>query len=111
MRVVLDLPDWVDERNIRITAGVELVAYKKQNEDFWRVKVDRCNMCGDCCTGWRDGFIYPVKDGVCIHLDDPDKEGRRKCKIAINRPRLCDDDPRIGNYERCSITYKRIDQK
>jgi MinD superfamily P-loop ATPase len=110
MKVVLDLPDWVDERNLRLTAGVELVAVKAHNHDYWRVKDERCNMCGDCCTGLKN-HIYPTVNGDCIHLKSPDGKGRRFCAIPLYRSRLCDNDPKQGKYERCSITYKKVKQK
>ena len=120
MKVVLDLPDWVDERHVRIKrndgdveifAGIELVAIKKAELDHFLVKDGRCNMCGDCCTGLSDSHIYPIIDGDCIHLQPPDASGRRICGIPIARSRLCDNDPRPGVYERCSITYKKVKVK
>ena len=110
MKVVLDLPAWVDERNLRLTAGVELIAFKRHNEDIWHIKDSRCNVCGDCCTGFKE-HVYPLIDGECIHLKPPDGQGRRYCAIALRRSRLCDDDPREGKHERCSITYKKVKQK
>ena len=110
MKVVLNLPDWVDERNLRLTAGVELVAFKPHNETVWYVKDQRCNMLGDCCTGLKN-HIYPLVDGACIHLKAPDKQGKRMCGIPLYRSRLCDNDPKQGKHERCSITYKRVKQK
>ena len=117
MRIELDLPDWVDERNIRvkadenndvqILAGIELVAVKNHAHDYWRVKVGRCNMCGDCCTGLTN-HIYPTVNGDCIHLAPPDASGKRLCKLALYRSRICDNDPRPGEYPRCSITYKIV---
>lgn len=107
MKVVLDLPDWVDERHIRIMAGVELVAIKRAGEDHWRIKDGRCNMCGDCCTGLKN-HVYPTINGDCIHLKPPNAHGQRECGIALYRARTCENDPREGQFKRCSITYKRV---
>lgn len=118
MKVRLDLPDWVDERHIRIKAderndihvlaGVELVAIKYQLEDHWLVKDQRCNMCGDCCTGLPTTHVYPTVNGECIHLGKPDRQGRRMCQIPLYRSRICDADPPPGKHPRCSITYKKV---
>jgi hypothetical protein len=102
MKLVLDLPDWVDERNIRILAGIELVASKKHNENFWKVKDERCVQCGECCIGIK-GHIYPTVDKACIHLAE-EQNGKRACKIALYRSRTCEADPKKCDY----ITYKII---
>jgi len=108
MRVVLDLPDWVDERNIRIFAGIELVAHKMHNEEVWKVKDERCNMCGLCCMKFREGrfHYFPVVDGCCIHLK-PDGPDRNICDIALHRPFPCGGDPKdMIEKGTCVITYK-----
>ena len=110
MKVILDLPDWVDERNLRLTAGVELVALKAHNDSFWKIKDARCNACGDCCTGLKN-HVYPLVEGECIHLQAPDVVGKRMCGLALYRSRICDNDPREGQHKRCSITYKIKAQK
>jgi len=107
MRVELDLPDWVDERHIRVHAGIELVAEKLSFEKSWRVKKDRCTRCGKCCQGLDDTHIYPVVNGECIHLEKI-KEGVYNCKIALYHSRACGFDPRIKIAKgECPITYER----
>ena len=110
MKIGLDLPDWVDERNIRILAGVELAAVKNHADSFFRVKVGRCNMCGDCCTGLKN-HVYPTINGECVHLKPPDEQGRRECGIPLYKSRVCENDPRPLKHERCSITYKIVQCK
>jgi len=107
MRVELDLPDWVDERHIRIMAGVELVAQKLAQNDYWQVKETRCNHCGKCCMGFKTAkHFYPVVNGRCIHLKErPD--GKYDCSIALYRSRACGDDPaHFIERGECCITYK-----
>ena len=103
MKFVLELPDWVDERHIRVFAGIELAAIKLAHEDFFRVKDGRCQMCGKCCTNLR-GHTMPTINGECVHLEQPDKFGRRMCKIAIRRPFPCGNDPKQCDH----ITYKVV---
>lgn len=63
MKINIEIPDWVkdEQRGIYIMAGSELVASKMPWEDFWKVKVSRCNMCGKCCKDCR----YLNKDNMC----------------------------------------------
>ena len=108
MRVELDLPDWVDERHIRIMAGVELVAQKLAQNDYWQVKETRCNRCGKCCMGFKPGkHIYPVVNGRCIHLKE--RNGKFECAIALYQSRACENDPpHFIERGECSITYKEV---
>jgi len=108
MKVVLDLPNWVKERHIKIFAGIELVAMKYAHENFWKVKDQRCNMCGECCRGFKGGqdHYFPVVDGHCIHLvPEPGTKDKFRCNIALKRPFPCMWDPRGKKAEKCSITY------
>ena len=121
MKINLILSDWVDERHLRLKvddennivvfAGIELAAIKEAQNDYWKIKQGRCNGCGDCCTGITGRHTYPTVDGDCIHLLPENPQGQRLCAIPLTRSRLCDNDPREGMYERCSITYKRVKQK
>lgn len=103
MKIKLELPDWVDERHIRIFAGsVELVAYKLAHEDFWNIKVDRCIQCGECCTNLSELFHEPVKDGVCVHLKPVDRFGKRECAKPMLMSRMC----ASANSKKCKhVTY------
>ena len=106
MEIVLDLPDWVDERHIRIYAGVELVAFKWEQDDFWHVKDQRCIMCGKCCNNLMSSHFCPSINGECIYLE-PEKNRKRLCRVAIDRPRSCQEDPRhLIKTGECPITYK-----
>jgi len=107
MRVELDLPDWVDERNIRIMAGIELVAKKLVQNDYWEVKETRCNRCGACCFFPPGKGIYPSVNGHCIHLKKI--KGGWECGMPLYRSRVCGDDPHKHIEDgRCCITYKRV---
>ena len=104
MKIVLELPEWVDERHIRIFAGVELVALKLGHEDFWKVKDTRCQRCGECCKGIKN-HKFPNINGACIHLvDEPGQPGKKKCNIVLHRPRTCEVDPKSCKH----ITYKKV---
>ncbi len=80
MKITVDLPSWVDERNIRIFAGVELVAFKLAADNFFHVKSSRCSHCGDCCKGlskfWHHGLN---EEGNCKHLIS--KDGKFLCGL------------------------------
>lgn len=106
MKIELDLPDWCDERAIRVMAGIEMVAYKIPFEN-WMIKTGRCNMCGKCCMNLTN-HPFPLIDGICVHLkkrpgDNPEYE----CGLRIHRPFGCC----VGiptNISECTIKYEEI---
>jgi hypothetical protein len=105
MEIKLKLPEWVDERALRLYAGIELVAEKYPSEKKWRVKKDRCSQCGACCSDLDERHFYGVVDGKCEHLK---LEGNKYiCKIALIRPFPCFFDPK-GKIKKgiCNITYE-----
>jgi len=108
MRISLDLPDWVDERNIYVMAGVELVARKHKDAE-WEIKTGRCNMCGICCQrlGNGRGHPFPVIDSSCIHLkkevgDNP----RWLCGLGENRPFSCSICAPTDDF--CTIEFEAV---
>jgi hypothetical protein len=109
MRVEIDLPDWCDERHIRIFAGIELAAQKLAQNDFFQVKDVRCNQCGKCCMNLKpDKHIYPVINGRCIHLKEV-ANGKFDCRIALYRSRTCGvDPPHFIERGECCITYEVV---
>ena len=107
MKVELTLPDWCDERDIVILAGIELAAYKHPSESVFKVKETRCNYCGECCLGQKpESLPFIDKEGNCIHLT---QDGEKKiCGIGVYRSyACCACDPIIGKEEntKCCITY------
>lgn len=90
MKLVIDLPDWCDERNIYVKAGIELVAYKLLGENKIHVKSSRCNMCGKCCENLPDGFPFPRKaNGDCVNLEKSKRGDYGNCKLGLWRPHMC----------------------
>ncbi len=104
MKINIDLPNWVEERHIRIFAGIEEVA-KKYKGKPWQIKTTRCNMCGECCMNvpknWR--FGKDKKTGWCKKLVYYANEYR----CGIDRPfTCCAGDHADEDY--CSIKWKTI---
>jgi len=103
MKIEIEIPDWCDERNIYVLAGIELAAYKDFNEDVFHIKTSRCIQCGKCCRDLR-GKQYPLKENKdCLHLDE-----FGKCSLGATRPLpCCEGDPVKGKWGRdfCSIRY------
>ena len=91
MRIELDIPDWADERRILIVAGRELAAFKNPQDDFWRVKDNRCTHCGKCCKDCE--HLLKVVDGY-------------DCTLGYSVPLSCIKDPYMLDY--CSITHKKV---
>ena len=56
------------------------------------INILRCQQCGECCSKLKH-HSQPVINGVCIHLVDEPGTGRKKCNIALYRPRTCGNDP------------------
>lgn len=99
MDVNLKLPDWVEERHIRVFAGIEEVA-KKYHGKSWQVKIVRCQRCGTCCkhvsknwhfgkdskTGWCSKLVFYANEYSC-GMKRPftcccgDAEGEDYCSI------------------------------
>lgn len=71
MKLRLDLPEWVEERNVRVMAGYELVAYRLQGEKVFHLKTARCSHCGDCCRGLSKNWRYGTtgEDRTCVYLE------------------------------------------
>jgi len=72
MKIVLQLPEWINERHIYVLAGMELVAFKHKGKK-WKVKISRCSMCGKCCEKLK-----------CEHLDK-----NKECDYFLARPFSC----------------------
>ena len=109
-KFTIELPEWTEERTLRLHAGVELAAEKYPWEEYWRVKDKRCTRCGECCRNIkeRSSHPYPLIDGACIHLvPEPGTTDKFRCDIALYRSRVCDLDPNL-KMERgiCPITHK-----
>lgn len=106
MKIELELPEWTEERTIRVMAGIELVAYKLP-QGKWQMKVSQCNMCGKCCMTPK--IPYPLVDGKCIHLKKrPGNNDRWECFLRIQRPFGCC----VGipqNIPECTEKYEVID--
>ena len=114
MRLIIDVPEWAQERHIYIMAGIELLACKFYGEDIIHIKEERCNLCGKCCKNIRGGFHEDRdENNNCVHLK---KEGEVYiCSKAISRSFLCcRADPVLlkwtdGSF--CSITYRHEEVK
>jgi len=103
MKVNLDLPKWVEERHIRVFAGIEEVA-KKLKGKHWQVKTSRCNMCGECCKDVSDNWRFGrATNGWCLKLVYYANEYR----CGIDRPFTCCAGDQAGE-DYCSVEWKVI---
>jgi len=94
VKIELDLPDWVDERHIRIFAGIEEVARRMTNTRYWEVKTSRCNMCGECCKlDGCDKLVFKANEWRCSHL--------------IGRPFCCCCGDHAGQ-DHCNIRWEQV---
>ena len=107
MKLIVDLPDWCDERHIYVFAGIELAAYKQYGESWIRVKTERCNQCGRCCQDELWAAEFDKQKGECLHMEHLGEEHR--CNLAVMRPFSCSvGDPMTipeGPWKACSIRF------
>ena len=99
-----DIDDKYKERLLIVMAGRELVARKHPDDDFWLVKTQSCNYCGECCMD-HPPTPYGVDDeGKCNKLV---KFGDKwECAAGASAPWNCLNDPE--DIECCSIRYKKV---
>jgi len=82
-----DLPEWTNERNIYIFAGIEI--FMKRDMGKWYKKIQRCNKCGKCCMNVPDKWPHgkDMKTGNCQCLVYRANEWL--CELGLNRPFSC----------------------
>jgi len=104
-----NLPDWTEERHLRVFAGIELVAEKLHGES-WKVKVSRCSGCGHCC----ENFNYPGtlmglpinEDGSCGHLV---RDGHKRiCGLGNARPFSCSTGKGLDRYKGSTERFREV---
>ena len=109
MKLVIELPDWAEERHIYVMAGIEMLAYKLYGEDVINIKAIRCIQCGKCCMDLKVGMGLPIDEkGTCIHLE---KIGQvYECGLGVHRPYMCsiglEQKGRKGSPD-CAIEYRQ----
>ena len=110
MKINLEIPDDIVEdfkdRNLRIFAGIELIAEKNRG-DKWQIKISGCSMCGECCKQLPKNFIFPTINGQCIYLVNPEGYGDKWiCGLKTNRPFGC----AVGNstLKNCTVKYEYL---
>lgn len=98
MKIAFDLPDWAEGKNIRVFAGIEMVARVMVGRPP-EIKVVRCGLCGKCC-------------GDCEHLKErqgykqPNGEWAMMCSLNEDRPQGCAHCD--GFSEECQIRWKEL---
>ncbi len=109
MKIQLEIPDDAvedfAERSLYVFAGIDLVAYKYRGEKNWTVKVQRCLQCGTCCQNLKKEHLFPVVDGRCTYLIQPQGYGGLWfCGLGTSRPFSC----AISNVnaDHCSVKYE-----
>jgi hypothetical protein len=111
MKITLDLPEWVDERNVRVFAGIELVARHLVHGPGWEIKTHRCSQCGRCCADLGPNHPFHTIDRQCVYLvKQPGKDNPRwDCALGVNRPFGCSAATPYNDF--CSVRFKPSDAK
>jgi hypothetical protein len=108
MKVEFELPDWVSKHQpLMLLAGQELVAFKWPGQD-WKIKIVRCNKCGECCLDIPNEHTPFGSDseGKCNALQRVDNKNEWVCTAAHQKPWCCLGDPLNIEELGCSIRYK-----
>jgi len=107
MKIEIEIPEWAQERDLYVMAGVEQLAFIPYSKGKIWIKTERCNMCGKCCENLTPMAPFPQtkKKGVCDHLY------LKECGLGYLRPWSCSvSDPLIGSNgvirDWCSIRYE-----
>ena len=109
MKIELEIPDDIvedfKERSLYLFAGMEMVAKKYRGDKEWSIKTKRCSQCGKCCQYLKKEHIFPVVDGRCVYLTQPEGYGGLYfCGLGVNRPFNCAISD--TNAEYCSVKYE-----
>lgn len=112
MGITIELPEWAEERNISIMAGMELLAYKRAHESILYIKKVRCDFCGWCCGEKFVKEIETGSDGKCAKLKQVGQNW--ECTPALDRPwRCCWYDPVLGEFpnaeKHCVVRYDEVE--
>lgn len=107
MRIELDLPEWVDSKNIHIFAGIEEVA-RKHKDAPWEIKVSRCSMCGRCCMTIYGRHPFADTNGRCRYLEkEIGDNDRYLCGLKGFRPHNCGI-AAPSHIPECTVRYEVI---
>ena len=111
MKITLDIPDnivdQIQDRNLYLMAGIDLVAEKLRG-DKWKIKTSGCSMCGKCCKELREEHPFPVIDGQCVYLENPEGYGDKwVCGLRINRPFGCSISTTTADY--CNVKFEYME--
>ena len=108
--VKVELPDWCEERDTIILAGIECAAIRIAATGKLYHKIGRCSMCGECCKATEGQHFFPVVDGYCVHCVSEGKGlDTRRCTLATKRPYVCcKDTPFDTMPDRCTIKWEEV---
>lgn len=95
MKIEFEIPKWTENRRISIFAGSELLAQKNvlsifnpetKKHEFYpqtlRIKIGRCNGCGDCCKTGGSPFPPKMLKEIKKRLKDYKYESNGVCPLV-----------------------------
>jgi hypothetical protein len=87
----------LNKRNLWLFAGIEPIAFFKQENQKWYIKIKKCSMCGKCCI---DADVF--NEGICQYLKD------KVCSLGMKRPFNCCVEDGQNYIAECSVRYKEF---
>lgn len=103
MKIQLDIPKWVDpKQTLMLLSGKELVWFKHYHQPG-KMKIVRCNQCGECCMDFPPVIFGSDDEGKCTMLE---KDGDKwVCRAGADTPKRCLSDPVDREGLGCCIEY------
>jgi hypothetical protein len=107
-KLILEIPDWVGDRQIYVFFGRECYAIvDREGKKF--IKVERCNYCGLCCEEPGPSFPVYTPEGVekeyCAYCVK-DADGIWHCENPGVPYDCIREDSNILPHKNCVIKYK-----
>lgn len=97
MSLIINMPEWAQERHIYVFAGIELLAYKLKGREL-KVKTSRCSMCGKCCV---------IRGEPCQHLVADGKD-KMVCDYGLARPFSCSIGRGAARVPECTERFESV---
>lgn len=116
-KIQITIPDWANDKPITIMAGREPFLLYLPHTNKWYRKIQRCNMCGKCCTNVSKNFPFRNEEGNCRFLkrevrNFPPYNGK-EVFVCTNYyvPIICGilRNPLVKPHPECAVEYQEVE--
>lgn len=109
-KILLEIPDWAEERKVYIFLGRECFMVKDHDKK-WYKKTVRCNLCGKCCKDLKDNWHLGLQviDGETYCSKIKKVANQFWCEAGPAGPFSCVSDSPTGFQPKgCVLEYEEI---